>query len=880
VADYSVDIAVALKGAKKLTDFNKTVDNTTKNIKALNHNLKTTSKDQKLVIKSFDNLNKVLSTAKSNFNSVASGTKLQTKAARQLIAAEKQLNREYNQRENLLNRLRGTGPMPLPGTGVGRDPVASSIERRRRKLMRGANQYSSPLGPFQASPLEMIPGFGMGSLQGQTSPVSERIANELRERKGLTESLQRLEAKSVQNLKDQVQQRRLSRKIGQDNLRLVEKRLLNEQKIAQTVRQARRRSIMRGATGAVSSGIIGGGFPLLFGQGPTAAIGGALGGVAGGALSAIPGMGQFGFALSIAGTAIGSAIDDLTNALAKPTENIESLVNKFGLVGTSTGDLALELEKLGMKSAAATLLLEKGKEEFGLTTDEIEENTEKMQEFKNGINKLGTEITLFLANHLTPFLKELRNFDLEQAIMGPGGKFKDFFGTGKNIGEKALSLLLFGPGGDPTKQVDRFIKKGKGMSNIPVAEGNPIIDGVPLNPDFQKPGTVNEDISKLEKRLQVLKETAKFNKNILPLQQALDIESKRLTLSSSELRVEQAKNNITNTRNEMLLKAEEFGLRASDELADELLKLEHKLGLQRKILDNAETLAEVEKLSNEAALKDLNNRLSIEQRRFELSPKEIKILQAKNKLSAIEDSILIAKTQKNDKLVASLLIQRDIQQELVNQAILLANPIEAEMILLDQQLKQLLDTGNMVVGLSQTISSSFQNSFKGVITGTMTVTDAFRNMTSRISSYFLDMAAKIMATRVQQSILGLFNFGGGGGLFSSFVGNSSLTGAFSPGAGGPSPLLGFRAGGGSVRGGGSYVVGERGPEMFTPGVSGTVTPNHVLGGNTNIVVNVDASGTEVEGDEASSSQLGKLIGLAVQQELVKQSRAGGLLSKA
>ena len=68
--------------------------------------------------------------------------------------------------------------------------------------------------------------------------------------------------------------------------------------------------------------------------------------------------------------------------------------------------------------------------------------------------------------------------------------------------------------------------------------------------------------------------------------------------------------------------------------------------------------------------------------------------------------------------------------------------------------------------------------------------------------------------------------------------------------------------------------------MFTPGVSGTVTPNHALGGNTNIVVNVDASGTEVEGDEASSSQLGKLIGLAVQQELVKQSRAGGLLSRA
>ena len=622
---------------------------------------------------------------------------------------------------------------------------------------------------------------------------------------------------------------------------------------------------------AISSGLIGGGFPLLFGQGPIAAIGGGAGGLLGGALG-----GQAGFALSIAGTTIAGAIDELATALAKPTENIESLVNKFGLVGTSTGDLALELEKLGMKSAAATLLLEKGKEQFGLTTDEIEENTQKMQDFKNSISILGTQITLFLANNLTPFLKELRNFDLEQAIMGPGGKFKDFFGTGNNIGEKALSLLLFGPGGDPTKQAERFIKKGKGMSNIPVAEGNPVIDGVSLNPDFQKPGTVNEDISKLEKRLQVLKETAKFNKDILPLQQALDIESKRLTLSSSELRVEQAKNNITNTRNEMLLKAEEFGLRASDELADELLKLEHKLGLQRKILDNAETLAEVEKLSNEAALKDLNNRLIIEQRRFELSPKEIKVLEAKNKLSAIEDSILIAKTKKNDKLVASLLIQRDIQQQLVNQAILLANPIEAEMVLLDQQMKQLTETGALAVGLSQTIGSSFENSFKGVITGTMTVTDAFRNMTSRISGYFLDMAAKIMATQIQRSLLGIFNPFGGmmGGMFGGGGYYDPITGLGTAG-----PNFGL-ANGGTARAGKTHLVGERGPELFTPGITGTVTPNHALGGSTNIVVNVDASGTEVQGDDESSNQLGKLVGLAVQQELVKQQRAGGLLSRA
>ena len=50
--------------------------------------------------------------------------------------------------------------------------------------------------------------------------------------------------------------------------------------------------------------------------------------------------------------------------------------------------------------------------------------------------------------------------------------------------------------------------------------------------------------------------------------------------------------------------------------------------------------------------------------------------------------------------------------------------------------------------------------------------------------------------------------------------------------------LQFRASGGPVMAGGSYVVGERGPELFTPGTSGNITPNGAMGGNT-ITVNVN-----------------------------------------
>ena len=52
---------------------------------------------------------------------------------------------------------------------------------------------------------------------------------------------------------------------------------------------------------------------------------------------------------------------------------------------------------------------------------------------------------------------------------------------------------------------------------------------------------------------------------------------------------------------------------------------------------------------------------------------------------------------------------------------------------------------------------------------------------------------------------------------------------------------GFRASGGPVTGGTSYIVGERGPELFTPNTSGAIVPNGALGGaKVSIVVNNNA----------------------------------------
>lgn len=86
------------------------------------------------------------------------------------------------------------------------------------------------------------------------------------------------------------------------------------------------------------------------------------------------------------------------------------------------------------------------------------------------------------------------------------------------------------------------------------------------------------------------------------------------------------------------------------------------------------------------------------------------------------------------------------------------------------------------------------------------------------------------------------------------------------------------ADGGYIKANQLSIIGERGPELFIPGRSGTIVPNERLGSSTNVVVNVDAKGSSVQGDDTRASQLGRVVSAAVQAEIVKQQRPGGLLA--
>ena len=172
---------------------------------------------------------------------------------------------------------------------------------------------------------------------------------------------------------------------------------------------------------------------------------------------------------------------------------------------------------------------------------------------------------------------------------------------------------------------------------------------------------------------------------------------------------------------------------------------------------------------------------------------------------------------------------------------------------LEDQVDKIKETGNAASELEstfaqigETIGSQITDALVGAINGTKSLGDAARSILNDLANSLLRMGINTLL----------------GGIL-------------------PAPIAGFLgfANGGRPPVGKPSVVGEKGPELFVPSTAGTVIPNNKLGGSTNnIVVNVDASGSSVEGDEQSGRALGRLIGIAVQSEIVAQQRPGGLLA--
>ena len=207
--------------------------------------------------------------------------------------------------------------------------------------------------------------------------------------------------------------------------------------------------------------------------------------------------------------------------------------------------------------------------------------------------------------------------------------------------------------------------------------------------------------------------------------------------------------------------------------------------------------------------------------------------------------------------------EQQYQKDLLINQILQNNPTlrraEVEAIVakneaLAKQLKQAEELNAIYNQIGTSITTGVLDSITAAVEGT-------KSLGESASQVLKDIAKQLLRSGIMQLLTSLAGNDGVG--FFSF-----LTGT-----------LGKRAMGGPVSAGSSYMVGERGPELFTPKHGGSIVPNNALGGgSTNVVVNVDASGSNVQGDQAQAKQLGVAVSAAVQAELVKQQRPGGLLA--
>ncbi len=148
--------------------------------------------------------------------------------------------------------------------------------------------------------------------------------------------------------------------------------------------------------------------------------------------------------------------------------------------------------------------------------------------------------------------------------------------------------------------------------------------------------------------------------------------------------------------------------------------------------------------------------------------------------------------------------------------------------------------------IGESIASGVTDNITAAIQGTKSLGDAAKSILNDLSSSLIKLGVNTILSKI-------------------------------PGFGGL-PILGFSKGGRPPVGKPS-IVGEKGPELFVPKRSGTIIPNDKLagGGSTNISVNIDASGSSVQGNEQQGKELGRVISAAIQSELIKQRRPGGLL---
>ena len=428
MADYGVNIAVAVKNSQAVTQLSNKLKDTAAKIESINSRFNSfANMTGKVLPGSIANFNKALSDAAKNLNDVALNTDEAVTAAREFVEAQNAANAALKERNRLVKEIRREGatvreqPFGAPGVAGGPqlpkgfDPV---VGRQRAiaqmvmletaadvKVADAKRKHTLEIGRIQLDLDRKIRNAQIDNI------IEEyRIQNELEDAKFkyLMKNTELFEAKffeklgirkseEIKAIKEVEQERR---KAARETLMLTGQTspIGGAENIpgspaakAKTEREQRflrdkfnRDQRLRSAT---SSALIGGAFPLLFGQGLGASAGGLAGGFGGGMIG-----GEFGFGVSLIGTQLGAMFDQLVakaTGLASSLETTESILSGLEEAGFKVSDstkrVIASYEEAGLLADAYSLAIDEVNRVLG------PDGADKLHAYKTETEKLQSE---------------------------------------------------------------------------------------------------------------------------------------------------------------------------------------------------------------------------------------------------------------------------------------------------------------------------------------------------------------------------------------------------------------------------------------------------------------------------------------------------------
>jgi len=769
--------------------------------------------------------------------------------------------KQTGQQQDLVNRK-------LESQLLNQIRLNSAVDLYKRRLNEVSRTAAPEQAQFKGRLQELDQAFqffkGKGSVAGVQATATElgRIVEYSREVtrlelgrvkssqqiKDYTSQIERLRAAGLDTAKAEAVLDKFAINAGTNKYKLAEKykivldsrlKTLNEELRLQkqiAAAETRQGAGFRGrASGAISSAVIGGGFPLLFGQGAAAAVGGGLGGLAGGLLG-----GGFGFALSIAGTAIGDLITQ-TETLDKSLATLNSSLSTVGSSSLTTADDVKELAKnLGVTKEEAIALIgtfsqfrDAGTREalaslFGNVggAATFEAIARAGIDEKNALSsifslrqQIGNEAATQLALQLdavgaTETQATLLKLVVEQSIRSSVAaaqqvKYTDnLLSTWENIvgavaaglslaikfiqkmQEGALIQLPF------LTQIQQFLQGKKGRSGQQIADERAVQLEKSLRSQLeaarravrQETGTLGVESMLTDRGRNSDKAARDAARLAEQRQKQLEAAARMAVSTDTQLKKAAAIN-----------KEEQLAADMDQQRMERMVRYET---LYRDALSNAEIEYLLTAQTNEILAEKLNHEQAILDIRLEQS----RLLNEADPLKNAQQEIdlLAAKIQGKEE---EYLRQQAID-ELVSRGVVLEDAIAHVDAIkaLNASLQQQLALEQLVASVGQGMGNALTGVFDALIARADNFNEVMANTLASLGRFLMMAGLNALADLGDPS-------GQGVGIL-SFLG-------FGKG-------FGKRASGGPVKGGVPFVVGERGPELFVPGTSGGVMSNSDL----------------------------------------------------